>query len=266
MSNETKRERKDSLLGDEITSLLEKRARFVRWVNIGLISILVCAAVMVAYLITSGKDSQRSWISETMASLNKKVLKIGDTVLYETRNGNEVKVGFYDGDGQFIYPDTTDSKGSDLLPTDIKNSEMNPRASDTPVQDTIESIMEDYKHWTSVRKALNELSYLSKPEKSESEKIADSIATVLLNLSLIIFIGFVMKAVLVFIKYYMQLGTDFENQKLAYVLSRGHIDDFSIILKNLRENSISLEKTPTLPQEKIILSLIESIGKAGEKK
>ncbi|MGA6086324.1 MULTISPECIES: hypothetical protein [unclassified Providencia] len=264
MSGDTTEKRKDSLLDDDITLLLEKRARFVRWANILLISILVCAAVMVAYLITNGKDSQRSWLSEIMTSLNNRTLKIGDTVLHKTRNG-EVNIGVYDGNGQFIYPDNIDSKGSELLPADIKNSDINPSSSGISVDDAVELTLERYKQWFSVNKALGELSDLSKPEKSESEKIADSIATVLLNLSLIIFIGFVMKAVLVFIKYYMQLGTDFENQKLAYAMSKGEIDKFAIILKNLRENSISLEKTPTLPQEKIILSLIESIGKTAEK-
>ncbi|MBV2190294.1 MULTISPECIES: hypothetical protein [Providencia] len=256
MSSDTTEERKDSLLDDKITLLLERRARFVRWANIGLILILVSAAVMVAFLIISGKDSQRSWISEAMTALNKNSLKIGDAVIYKPRNDGEYKVGFYDGNGLFIYPDNIASKETHLLPKDIKNSEIDSQSSNVSGEDTSERILNAYKKWSS----------LGKPEKSESEKIADSIATVLLNLSLIIFIGFVMKAVLVFIKYYMQLGTDFENQKLAYVLSKGHVGDFSIILKNLRENSINLEKTPTLPQEKIILSLIESMGKSGEKK
>lgn len=90
-----------------------------------------------------------------------------------------------------------------------------------------------------------------------SEKIADSIASVLLSLSLMIFIGFVMKAILVFVRYYMQLGTDFENQKIAYILSKGQEESFKNILINLRENNINFEKTPNLPQEKILLSMLD---------
>ncbi|MGX9275214.1 hypothetical protein ACWXWK_19200 [Pantoea ananatis] len=92
-----------------------------------------------------------------------------------------------------------------------------------------------------------------------SAKIADSIASVLLSLSLMIFIGFVMKAILVFTKYYMQLGTDFENQKIAFVLSKGNNEEFNSILDNLRKHNITFEKTPNLPQEKILLAVIDAL-------
>ncbi|HCD1257335.1 TPA: C40 family peptidase [Citrobacter amalonaticus] len=248
MNSKITLEQNESLLDKKITVLLDRRARFVRWTNLGLISVLVSAAVMVAFLILSGKDSQRSWISEAMTSFNKKSLQAGDLVMFRAGKDNEAKVGVYIGNNKFIKSDSNSSGERDISINNIKDSEAVQDASDM------------------VRKKFREQFGLGQLEKSESEKIADSIATVLLNLSLIIFIGFVMKAVLVFIRYYMQLGTDFENQKLAYVLSKGHVGDFSIILKNLRENSINFEKTPTLPQEKIILSLIKSIGKLGEKK
>jgi predicted membrane protein len=97
--------------------------------------------------------------------------------------------------------------------------------------------------------------------KNQSEKIADSIATVLLTLSLIIFVGFIMRAVLVFIRYYMQLGTDFENQRLAYIISKKEGGDFSKTLQDLRSSNINFEKTPQLPQEKIIIGLIDVLKK-----
>lgn len=241
-------EQNSSMMNEKITTLLNRRAAFVRWTNLGLISVLVSAAVMVAFLITSGKDSQRSWISEAVASFNKKSLEAGDLVFFKAGKEGDSKVGIYVGNDKFIKSDT-DSAGKGLVSiSDMKDREVH--------SDPLGLF----------RKAAEARVGLNFPGKSESEKIADSIATVLLNLSLIIFIGFVMKAVLVFIRYYMQLGTDFENQKLAYVLSKGHVGDFSIILKNLRENSINFEKTPTLPQEKIILSLIKSIGKVSDKK
>ncbi len=96
-------------------------------------------------------------------------------------------------------------------------------------------------------------------EDTTSAKIADSIASVLLSLSLMIFIGFVMKAILVFTRYYMQLGTDFENQKIAFILSKGNNEQFNSILDNLRKHNISFEKTPAPPQEKILLAAIEAL-------
>ncbi|ELO0975295.1 hypothetical protein ACU4M6_005248 [Raoultella ornithinolytica] len=100
---------------------------------------------------------------------------------------------------------------------------------------------------------------------SPSEKIATSIASVLLSFSLILFIGFVMKSILVFIRYYMQLGTDFDNQKIAFILSKGDQSQFQQYLSSLRDHNISFEKTPTLPQEKIIASLIEALVNAKNK-
>lgn len=95
------------------------------------------------------------------------------------------------------------------------------------------------------------------PSKSNSEKIAESIAAIIISFSVLMFIGFVMRAMLVFIKYYMQLGTDFENQKIAFMLSKGEGEKFTKCLSALREHNISFEKTPSLPQEKIIDKVIE---------
>ncbi|EMF0745083.1 hypothetical protein V2E82_002447 [Klebsiella aerogenes] len=102
-------------------------------------------------------------------------------------------------------------------------------------------------------------------QNSPSEKIASSIATVLMSFSAILFIAFVMKAILVFIRYYMQLGTDYENQKMAFILSKGTQPEFQELLLSLRDHNISFEKTPSLPQEKIITGLIEAIGLAKNK-
>lgn len=89
------------------------------------------------------------------------------------------------------------------------------------------------------------------------KNLASSITSVLLSLSLMIFIGFVMKGILIFIRYYMQLVADYENQKIAYILSDGDSVNFEKYLSSLRKNNIDFEKTPTLPQEKIITSLID---------
>ncbi|WOC01231.1 MULTISPECIES: hypothetical protein [unclassified Providencia] len=241
MNRDTTAEQKDSVLDEKITSLLDKRARFVRWTNIILIAVLVCAAMAVAVLILSGKDSQRSWISEALTTSKRNSLVTGDIVIFKQGQNNETKAGIYLGNDESVKSGLNSPENGSFVMSDAANS-------------------------GAVLNALIEKVRYLQSKKSESEKIADSIATVLLNLSLIIFIGFVMKAVLVFIRYYMQLGADFENQKLAYALSKGHTGDFSHILKNLRRNSINFEKTPTLPQEKIILSLIKSMGKTGEKK
>lgn len=69
-----------------------------------------------------------------------------------------------------------------------------------------------------------------------------------------------------FIRYYMQLGTDFENQRLAYIISKKEGVDFGKTLQDLRSSDISFEKTPQLPQEKIILSLIDVLKKTSPSK
>lgn len=95
---------------------------------------------------------------------------------------------------------------------------------------------------------------------SQSEKIASSIASVVLSFSVILFVGFVMKSILIFIRYYMQLGTDFDNQKIAFILSKGEQQQFQKYLSCLRDHNVSFEKTPSLPQEKIITSIIEALA------
>lgn len=97
------------------------------------------------------------------------------------------------------------------------------------------------------------------PSKSTSEKIAESIAALVISFSIFMFIGFVMRAILVFIRYYMQLGTDFENQKIAFMLSKGEPEMFSKSLSILREHNISFEKTPSMPQEKLISKILDLV-------
>ncbi|ADU70716.1 hypothetical protein [Pantoea sp. At-9b] len=104
----------------------------------------------------------------------------------------------------------------------------------------------------------------SQPVKSTSEKIAESIASLVISLSVFMFIGYVMRVLLIFIKYYMQLGSDYENQQMAYMMSNGEHEMFSKNLELLRAHNINLEKTPSLPQEKIITGLLDAIKNAKE--
>lgn len=96
--------------------------------------------------------------------------------------------------------------------------------------------------------------------RGTSEKIADSVASIIISFSLLVFIGFVMKASIMFIKYYMQLGNDYENQKIAFLLSKGNIESFDKILLSLRNHNVNFEKTPSLPQDKIITALINTVN------
>lgn len=214
-----------------VYKVLEHRARFVRRTNIALIILLILAATLVATLIVGYKDNQKNWITNVIdASLIKRGhLNVGDLVFFRTAKSdddNDRKVGIYLGDNaQANLWNNLDSQKVEALRSMHKN--------------------------------------LSNTPKSQSEKIADSIAIVLLTVSLIIFVGFIMRAVLVFIRYYMQLGTDFENQRLAYILSKKEGVDFSKVLQDLRDNNINFERTPQLPQEKIILNLIDVLKKNG---
>lgn len=101
-------------------------------------------------------------------------------------------------------------------------------------------------------------SYLS--WKSPSQELAESVASIVISLTLLIFVGFVMKASIMFIKYHMQIGNDYDNQKIAYLLSKGDIDVFEKTLGCLRTHNITFEKTPNLPQEKIIDGLINALN------
>ncbi|AOP41954.1 hypothetical protein ACOGYQ_001748 [Edwardsiella piscicida] len=102
-------------------------------------------------------------------------------------------------------------------------------------------------------------------KKDTSEKIADSVTSIIVSFSILIFIGYVMRVAIVFIKYHMQLGTDYENQKIAFLLSKGQPEEFRTNLETLRNNTIGFDKTPLPPQEKIIMGLIEAIGTVRQK-
>lgn len=226
-------DKKEAICGNiDVYSVLEHRAKFVRRTNIALIILLIMAATLVAALIVGYKDNQKNWISDILnaSTIKKTLLKPGDLVLFHAgKNEGERHVGVFLGN----------------------NSEIGSFKSLSPEQEA------SYKVW-------REITYNT--TKNQSEKIADSIATVLLTLSLIIFVGFIMRAVLVFIRYYMQLGTDFENQRLAYIISKKEGVDFSKTLQDLRSSDIKFEKTPQMPQEKIILSLIDVLKKTARSK
>ncbi|CAM7821825.1 MULTISPECIES: NlpC/P60 family protein [Enterobacteriaceae] len=216
-------DKKETVCSDiDVYSVLEHRARFVRRTNIALIILLIMAATLVATLIVGYKDNQKNWISDILnASIIKK---------------NNLKPG------DLVLFNTGKNEGERHVGVFLGN-DFKPLS---PEQEA------SYKAWRGIT---------YNTTKNQSEKIADSIATVLLTLSLIIFVGFIMRAVLVFIRYYMQLGTDFENQRLAYIISKKEGGDFSKTLQDLRSSNINFEKTPQLPQEKIIIGLIDVLKK-----
>lgn len=211
----------------DIYRILDQRARFVKSTNISLIILLIMAATLVSTLIVGYKDDQQNWISDILntTKIKRTSLQPGDLVLFQ--NNKDV-----------------DSKHMAVfLGNDSKEGSFKPIS------------REEYALYDSIRDISN------KSMKSQSEKIANSIAKVLLTISLMIFVGFIMRAVLVFIRYYMQLGTDFENQRLAYIISKKEGVDFGKTLQDLRSSSISLEKTPQLPQEKVIIALVDALKK-----
>ncbi|PAL34316.1 hypothetical protein CEJ54_09620, partial [Escherichia coli] len=61
---------------------------------------------------------------------------------------------------------------------------------------------------------------------------------------------------------HMQLGTDYDNQKIAFLLSKGQPEEFRNNLETLRNHTIGFDKTPLPPQEKIIMGLIDAVGAA----
>ncbi|WP_182058292.1 NlpC/P60 family protein [Pantoea sp. ME81] len=226
----------------DIYKILHKRSRNTRFVSTALIIILIVAATFISNMIVSWKDNQSSWISQIYEAYNNpKGLRPGDLVFFKEGVDGKRSVGIYIGN---------DMKSGDRIIEKPKASIDMPPEGQEFVQPkftlpNIEDVMKGR--------------FGFKPEKTESEKVADSIATVLISLSLVIFVGFVMRAVLVFTRYYMQLATDYDNQKIAFLLSKHEAKDFGSTLEELRNNKINFEKTPTMPQEKIILGLVDAL-------
>ncbi|EPD3668475.1 TPA: hypothetical protein ACNH39_002171 [Serratia marcescens] len=90
---------------------------------------------------------------------------------------------------------------------------------------------------------------------------ASAIGSLVLKLTLGLFVLYIMRTVFVFIKYYMQLGNDYENQRLAYLLSKGDSKTFRENLETLRGNVIQMERMPKIPQEKLISEIAKVIKK-----
>jgi len=222
--------------GPDIYKILHKRSRNTRLISITLIFLLIISAVLIANMLVSWKDNQANWISQVYdAYHNPYSIKKGDLVFFRAGSGGAGKVGIYLGN--------TDSM--DHQPKSATSAENEAgKAFDKEIS------TEDF-----IKRSFNLQFGLG--GKTESEKIADSIATVLISLSLVLFVGFVMRAVLVFTRYYMQLAADFENQKIAYMLSKNDDKDFGKTLEDLRNNKINFEKTPSPPHDKIMIALID---------
>ena len=226
----------------DIYKILHKRSSNTRFVSTTLIIILIVAATFISNMIVSWKDNQSSWISQVYEAYNNpKGLRQGDLVLFKDGIDGKRSVGVYLGNDM--------KSGARIIERPKASVEMPPEGQDfVQPKFTLPNIDDVMKG-----------RYGFKPEKTESEKVADSIATVLISLSLVIFVGFVMRAVLVFTRYYMQLATDYDNQKIAFLLSKHEGKDFGSTLEELRSSKINFEKTPTMPQEKIILGLVDAL-------
>lgn len=145
---------------------------------------------------------------------------------------------------------------SDQYLTKVKeglNSKSLPKEKADKVEREVKSMTDDEVD----SQLLSNWSNYIRPYKSTSEKIAESIASLFISLSILMFIAYVMRVLLVFIKYYMQLGADHENQQMAFMMSKGDHEMFSKNLSLFRAHNINLEKTPSMPQEKLIMGLID---------
>ncbi|EFZ70574.1 hypothetical protein ECOK1357_1423 [Escherichia coli OK1357] len=101
--------------------------------------------------------------------------------------------------------------------------------------------------------------------KSTFEKAIETAAPYLLILSGILFTGYILRLFIVFIKYNMQMSNDYDNQRIAFLLSQGDTDEFGKIIQTLREHNVSFEKTPNLLQEKIIIELMSLLRSSKNK-
>lgn len=221
----------------DIYKMLHRRSRNTRFISTTLIIILIIAATLISNMIVSWKDNQESWISAIYdAYHNKESLKKGDLVIFRNNEDGKRHVGVFIGN------------------TSLNNLTLSNSSVENPTE-TSGVITPNF-----TLPSLNEFitgKTDAETNKTESERVADSLATVLITFSLVIFIGFVMRAVLIFTRYYMQLATDYDNQKIAYLLCKLEGKEFGATLEELRSNKIHFEKTPLPPQEKIVLGLID---------
>lgn len=120
--------------------------------------------------------------------------------------------------------------------------------------------LDNFKASSNIENILNSQLATNAPftkQENTLTKILEVAGPILLILSSLLFIGYILRLFIVFIKYNMQMSNDYDNQKISLLLSGGNTEEFSKILNNLRSHNISFEKTPYLPQEKIILKLID---------
>lgn len=120
--------------------------------------------------------------------------------------------------------------------------------------------LDNFKTSSNIENILNSQPAINSPftkQENTLTKILEIAGPILLILSTLLFIGYILRLFIVFIKYNMQMSNDYDNQKISLLLSGGNTEEFSKILNNLRSHNISFEKTPYLPQEKIILKLID---------
>ncbi|ELP5695996.1 hypothetical protein QTV01_003909 [Enterobacter ludwigii] len=97
----------------------------------------------------------------------------------------------------------------------------------------------------------------NKPAESTIKEAIAVAAPYLIFFTAIMFIGYTLRLLIIFIKYNMQMTNDYENQAISFLLSKGSTSEFKDLIQTLRSHNINFEKTPNLPQEKLIYELID---------
>lgn len=272
----------NDIFGQKILDSLGVRSFTTRLLTVLLVSALILAATSVALIIALNSNGQESFLDKLVGS-NKSQLEPGDIVYFNTQKNDIDKkhTGIYLGNNVDKSADSIEKTNNEhankikeeqdeKLPTS-ENGKKGRLASVYSGSRLLSSstlsaasLIEDFQS-DSAMKAFKDFGIFNR-EDNKISSVATSISKIILNLSIIIFLGFVMRAILVFIRYYMQLGTDYENQRLAYMISRGDVEKFGTILSSLRENNINFEKTPSLPQEKIILAALDVLKEQNKSK
>lgn len=101
--------------------------------------------------------------------------------------------------------------------------------------------------------------------QNDTDKVSGAIFSIIMSISIMLFIVYAMKIFIVFIKYNTEVSNDYENQKIAFLMSDNNTEKFDFILKSLREHNVKFDKMPSSHQEKIIESLANVINGALKK-
>ncbi|WP_261284270.1 hypothetical protein [Serratia proteamaculans] len=237
----------------EIISALNKRVTTIRRTTLVLIYIIFSIAVLMLIL---GYSSNQKELSKTIDSILDLRLQTSD----EKQKEFNIALSPLQDKESVTPPKIPGLSQRRLLAT---NNDADRKPNNETAAEAEESAKMSYFAAMSAAKAdaVAAIAAITREKSTIPYSYASAIGSLILKFTLGLFVLYIMRTVFVFIKYYMQLGSDYENQRLAYLLSKGDDKSFRENLEALRGNRIQMERMPSIPQEKLISEIVNAIKK-----